>query len=136
MDAAVAELRKQTLVIDPEALYKDAEEGFAALNSLLGSDTWFFAAETPGMLDAAAFAYTHLLLREGGPGGDVAEVRKSPERDTKGATGDAKATRARNRGKATSDCWAEPRLRNAVLPCRALVAHRSRILDQFYGGMA
>lgn len=37
----------------------------AALESLLGNDTWFFAAKGPGLFDATVFAYTHLLLDSG-----------------------------------------------------------------------
>lgn len=60
--AAEAELLKHSAVISAETLYKDAEEAFAALETVLGDGEWFFGAAKPGLFDASVFAYTHLLL--------------------------------------------------------------------------
>ncbi|MCJ1356278.1 MAG: hypothetical protein MMC33_006272 [Icmadophila ericetorum] len=51
-----------TTSISPEKIYTCAAEAFEALSTLLGDDEYFFGAEGPGLLDAAVFAYTHLLL--------------------------------------------------------------------------
>ena len=51
-------------MIDVESLFRDAEKAWEALSELLGNDQYFFAEETPGLLDASVFAYTHLLLSE------------------------------------------------------------------------
>ena len=54
-----------------------AREAFAALEAALvgededekgGAERWFFAAENPGLFDAAVFSYTHLLLPPAGDG--------------------------------------------------------------------
>jgi metaxin len=50
--------------MDSEAIYVAAREGFEALSTLLGKDNYFFGGETPSLLDASVFAYTHLLLDE------------------------------------------------------------------------
>ncbi|KAF2848099.1 hypothetical protein T440DRAFT_429310 [Plenodomus tracheiphilus IPT5] len=63
--AAQTELLKHCTTINADTLYNQAEEAFAALDSLLGDDTWFFGAKGPGLFDASVFAYTHLLLDEG-----------------------------------------------------------------------
>jgi metaxin len=63
--AAEKELLKFSTVISAETLYNQAEEAFAALETLLGKDDWFFGAAGPGLFDASVFAYTHLLLDEG-----------------------------------------------------------------------
>jgi metaxin len=60
--AAEKELLKFSTVISAETLYNQAEEAFAALETLLGKDDWFFGASGPGLFDASVFAYTHLLL--------------------------------------------------------------------------
>jgi metaxin len=60
--AAETELLKFSTVITAETLYNQAEEAFAALETLLGKDDWFFGASKPGLFDASVFAYTHLLL--------------------------------------------------------------------------
>ncbi|ORY19500.1 hypothetical protein BCR34DRAFT_552242 [Clohesyomyces aquaticus] len=62
--AAEKELLKFSAVIDPDFLYAEADEAFAALESVLGSDKWFFEAKRPGLFDASVFAYTHLLIDE------------------------------------------------------------------------
>ncbi|KAF2466039.1 uncharacterized protein BDR25DRAFT_336613 [Lindgomyces ingoldianus] len=62
--AAEKELLKASAVIDSNLLYKEAEESFAALEMLLGSNNWFFGAKKPGLFDASVFAYTHLLMDE------------------------------------------------------------------------
>lgn len=51
-------------MINAGLLYKEAEEAFAALETVLGSDDWFFGASKPGLFDASVFSYTHLLLDE------------------------------------------------------------------------
>jgi metaxin len=60
--AAEAELLKHSAVINADSLYKDAEEAFDALETLLGDGAWFFGNEKPGLFDASVFSYTHLLL--------------------------------------------------------------------------
>jgi metaxin len=60
--AAEQELLKFSAVISSELLYKEAEDAFAALETLLGIDKWFFGASKPSLFDASVFAYTHLLL--------------------------------------------------------------------------
>jgi metaxin len=60
--AAEQELLKFSTVINAETLYNQAEEAFAALETLLGNDDWFFGASGPSLFDASVFAYTHLLL--------------------------------------------------------------------------
>ena len=60
--AAEAELVKFSSIISDETLYNQADEAFAALETLLGKDDWFFGAQRPGLFDASVFAYTHLLL--------------------------------------------------------------------------
>ena len=60
--AAQDELLKTSILIDPNELYRRAEEAFKALATLLGEDEYFFGAEQPGLFDASVFAYTHLLL--------------------------------------------------------------------------
>jgi metaxin len=53
------------VVISAETLYKDAEEAFMALETVLGEDEWFFGAAKPSLFDASVFAYTNLLLDDG-----------------------------------------------------------------------
>ncbi|KAH7083968.1 hypothetical protein FB567DRAFT_95696 [Paraphoma chrysanthemicola] len=60
--AAEQELLKFSPVIFADALYNQAADAFAALETLLGKDDWFFGASGPGLFDASVFAYTHLLL--------------------------------------------------------------------------
>jgi metaxin len=60
--AAETELLKYSSVINADVLYKDAEEAFDVLETLLGGHRWFFGSERPGLFDASVFAYTHLLL--------------------------------------------------------------------------
>ena len=62
--AARDELLKSCSLIDPESLYDRAAKALQALSTLLGSNKYFFAAESPGLFDASVFAYTHLLLDE------------------------------------------------------------------------
>jgi metaxin len=65
--------------LDLERLFKDADDAFDALSTLLGDDDWFTSgsdnrSDQPGMLDASVFAYTHVILTlfsfldEGSPG--------------------------------------------------------------------
>jgi metaxin len=63
--AAEKELAKFSTVVNAETLYNQAEEAFAALETLLGKDDWFFGASGPGLFDASVFAYIHLLLDDG-----------------------------------------------------------------------
>ncbi|KAF1815546.1 hypothetical protein P152DRAFT_391115 [Eremomyces bilateralis CBS 781.70] len=60
--AAEAELLKFSPTIDADLLYLEARDAFESLDGILGSDTWFFGAKEPGLLDAAVFAYTNFLL--------------------------------------------------------------------------
>lgn len=62
--AAQGELLKLSAIIDASTIYGEATEAFEALDTLLGEDTWFFAADVPGLFDASIFSYTHLLLDE------------------------------------------------------------------------
>ncbi|KAL8736108.1 MAG: hypothetical protein Q9181_002549 [Wetmoreana brouardii] len=64
--AALAEIHKSSTspVVDIDALYRESDNAFSALSELLGDDDWFFGKNAPGLLDAAVFAYTHLLLDE------------------------------------------------------------------------
>lgn len=55
-------LLKQLPVIDAETLYRECDKALAALSQLLGDDTFFFAADRPGLFDASVFAYTNPLL--------------------------------------------------------------------------
>lgn len=50
---------------DAGELLDEAKEAFAALETLLAGDEWFFGRAGPGVFDAGVFAYTHLLLDEG-----------------------------------------------------------------------
>lgn len=97
-NAAEVELLKHMAIIDIEALYRDAEEAFEALEQLLGQDAWFFGNEKPGLFDASVFAYTHLLLM---------------------GEGDAYGTLGRG--------WVDTRLRDVVLGKKGLVGHRERL---------
>ncbi|KAF2681640.1 hypothetical protein K458DRAFT_76896 [Lentithecium fluviatile CBS 122367] len=63
--AAQTELHKHSAIMNADDLFTQAEEAFAALETLLGNETWFFGAAQPGLFDASVFAYTHLLLDEG-----------------------------------------------------------------------
>jgi len=96
--AVEAELLKHAAVIDVEALYRDAEDAFEALEQLLGQDEWFFGNEKPGLFDASVFAYTHLLLMGEG--------------DAYGLLGKG---------------WVDTRLRDIVLQRTGLVRHRERL---------
>jgi metaxin len=49
---------------ETEELYAEAATAFGALATFLGTDQWFSGEGQPGLLDAAVFAYTHLLLLE------------------------------------------------------------------------
>ena len=60
--AAKSELLKHLTVIDAETLYRECDKALSALSHLLGDDTFFFAAEQPGLFDASVFAYTNPLL--------------------------------------------------------------------------
>ncbi|GAP84653.1 putative mitochondrial outer membrane protein [Rosellinia necatrix] len=51
--------------IDPTALYREAKEAFAALETVLGNNHWFFGAEIAGLFDATVFSYTYLILHDG-----------------------------------------------------------------------
>lgn len=48
-------------------LFKEADEAFEALAVRLDSNSskWLSGRKSPGLADAALFAYTHLLLDEG-----------------------------------------------------------------------
>ncbi|KAF7522668.1 hypothetical protein G7054_g12059 [Neopestalotiopsis clavispora] len=71
--AAEAEILQSVgmVKVDPEVLYRDAEQAFDALAAALGSGDWFFGNSRPGLFDAALFAYTHLLLDESLPWADT-----------------------------------------------------------------
>ena len=47
--------------VDQKTVVNGAEGAFEALSNRLGKDSWLGGKE-PGILDAAVFAYTHLVL--------------------------------------------------------------------------
>ena len=49
-------------ILDGDDIYADAEAALEALSIKLGSDEWFFDAQEAGLMDAAVFGYTHLIL--------------------------------------------------------------------------
>ncbi|KAL2420058.1 hypothetical protein ABEF95_003694 [Exophiala dermatitidis] len=61
-NAAREELLKTNTVIDGQALYRQAEEAFQSLSTLLGDQKFFFGQTTPGLFDASVFAYTQTIL--------------------------------------------------------------------------
>jgi len=63
--AAQTELLKHHTTIDPSTIYTEAEEAFKDIAAKLGEDQWFFEQASPGLFDAAVFAYTQLLLDNG-----------------------------------------------------------------------
>lgn len=67
--AAQTELVNTNTKFTMKTLYKDAARAFQALETLLGEDEWFFGRTYPDFLDAAVFAFVHLIL----DGGLVAE---------------------------------------------------------------
>ena len=62
--AARAELLKRSISIDEKELLLHADEAFKALSAALGEKNSFAGNRQPGLLDAAVFAYTHLLLHD------------------------------------------------------------------------
>ena len=63
--AARSELRKQSTIIDVEAVQRESDKAFQALSDLLGDDEYFFGETRPGLFDASVFAYTNVLLDNG-----------------------------------------------------------------------
>ena len=63
-EAASKELLKSMTVICEDHLLEQATSAFKALSTFLGDDRTFSRDKRPGLLDAAVFAYTHLLLRD------------------------------------------------------------------------
>ena len=61
-NVARSELLKQGSAIDVEAVYRECSSAFEALSTLLGESSYFFGKTRPGLLDAAVFGYTNLLL--------------------------------------------------------------------------
>lgn len=64
--AAETEIVKATgshTIIETDII-RAADEALAALSALLAEQEWFFGLQKPGLFDASAFAYTHLLLDE------------------------------------------------------------------------
>jgi metaxin len=63
--AAEAELKKTRpgAVLVKEDIYADAAAAWEALSQALADNEWFLGAKEPGVLDAAVFAYSHLLLK-------------------------------------------------------------------------
>lgn len=52
-----------TAPVNPDELFADSAAAFEALSTLLGEEQqYFFGRSTPGLFDAAVFAYTHILL--------------------------------------------------------------------------
>ncbi|CAH0016084.1 unnamed protein product [Clonostachys rhizophaga] len=64
--AATTEILKTTRTpyVRTAQLYTDSATAFAALDTLLGNDAWFFGAGSPGLFDAEVFSYTWLILDE------------------------------------------------------------------------
>ena len=62
--AARSELLKRSTIINEQELLDQADEAFRALSEALGDRASFAGSQQPGLLDAAVFAYTHLLLHE------------------------------------------------------------------------
>ncbi|KAI9680640.1 MAG: hypothetical protein M1817_004080 [Caeruleum heppii] len=62
--AASSELCKQGGLIVIDELYREAEDAFKALSTLLDEKAWFFGVDRPSLFDASVFAYTHLILHE------------------------------------------------------------------------
>lgn len=64
--AAESELTKASAsnTIIEDEIFRDAEEAFEALSTLLGDDEWFFAQDKPGLFDASVFSYAQLILDE------------------------------------------------------------------------
>lgn len=64
--------------VDVEGIFEDARDAIDALEVFLGEREWF--SEGPGELDAAVFAYMHVILEvfvgeeEGSPGGRLVEL--------------------------------------------------------------
>lgn len=77
--SAAAELaRTRSGVLTADEVYADADAAWAALEEILGGDEWFFGAQAPGLVDAAVFAYTHLVLGvrwDGAEAGVVTRLR-------------------------------------------------------------
>ena len=63
-EAASKELLKSMTVISEDCLLEQATNAFRALSVFLGVNRNFSRETRPGLLDAAVFAYTHLLLRD------------------------------------------------------------------------
>ena len=60
--AARAEVHRVGGSTAPASIVAGARGAFEALEALLGKDEWFFGQREPGLLDAAVFAFTHLIL--------------------------------------------------------------------------
>lgn len=61
--SALAHLkRRYPGTLDRDTIFADADAALEALCTLLGTDTWFFGGKVPGLLDAAVFAYLHVIL--------------------------------------------------------------------------
>ncbi|RPB24051.1 hypothetical protein L211DRAFT_203980 [Terfezia boudieri ATCC MYA-4762] len=57
--------RRHPGTVDRDTIFADADAALEALSKLLGTDTWFFNGKAPGLLDAAVFAYLHVILTGG-----------------------------------------------------------------------
>ncbi|KAF2456791.1 hypothetical protein BDY21DRAFT_43409 [Lineolata rhizophorae] len=71
VNAATDALLGTSSVIDAAQLYSEADDAFESLSILLGEDSWFFGADSPGILDAAIFSYTEPLIQERLGGGGM-----------------------------------------------------------------
>jgi hypothetical protein len=59
---------------DPDEIFAEAEAALDSLNEMLMASKakdkgWFFNARSPGIMDAAVWAYLDVLMRAGGWGG-------------------------------------------------------------------
>ena len=77
--AAREELLKTSTIIDPHELYRQAEEAFSSLSSVLAEDEFFFGQTNPGLFDASLFAYTHIIL-DGGHNFSSPPLRRALQR--------------------------------------------------------
>ena len=63
LDSALSQLKyRYPGVVDPTSIFAEATTALDALSVRLGDDTWFFNGKVPGLLDAAVFAYLHVIL--------------------------------------------------------------------------
>ena len=63
-DFALSQLKHRYPKVTSAAdIFAEAAIALDALSVKLGDDTWFFNSKVPGLLDAAVFAYLHVILK-------------------------------------------------------------------------